>query len=105
MTDTMRPPRLSTPPLATDLQILAGDILATRARELLETIGPSSVEDSHSCIALRDALTIYSEVRIGAAMATGAAQLLQHIDAKVETETKAPDTIRCPGAVDEEHAT
>jgi hypothetical protein len=102
MTNTIRPQRLSTPPLAGDIQILAGDILATKARDLLDIIGPSR---SDAYVALRDALAIYSEVRIGAAMAAGSARLLQHIESKTETETKAPDTIRCPGAVDEEHAT
>jgi hypothetical protein len=88
--------------MANNLQILAGDILATRARELLEIIGPSR---SDAYVALRDAVSTYTEVRIHSTMADGAAQLLQHIESKLETETKAPDTIRCPGAVDEEHAT
>jgi hypothetical protein len=101
MTNTIRPPRLSTPPLAGDIQILAGDILATKARDLLNFIGPSR---SDAYVALRDALTMYSEIRIASTMAPGAAHLLQHIESKLETETEAPDTIRCPGAVDAEYA-
>ena len=82
--------------------MLAGDILATRASELLRIIGSPN---SDAVIALRNAIDTYTEVRIGATMASGAAQLLQHIEAKQTAESKAPDTIRCPGAVDEEHAT
>jgi hypothetical protein len=67
--------RPSTPPPASTLVILAGDILATRAGELLELLAFGSWEPA---VKLRDALGVYSEVRLGTAMSEQADFVLEH---------------------------
>lgn len=77
----------STPPAAGTITILAADILATRATQLLEQLAAGSWAPAER---LRDALATYSEVRLGTTMAEGADVVLRAID------EKAPDTKRSP---------
>jgi hypothetical protein len=77
--------RQSTPPPANTITILAADILATRATQLLEQLAAGSWEPARK---LKEALATYSEVRLGVAMAEGAEAVLRAID------EKAPPTER-----------
>ena len=77
--------RPSTPPPANTIAILAADLLATRAGQLLECLAFGSWEPA---VKLREALATYSEVRIGTAMAEGAAEIL------AVCNDKAPETQR-----------
>lgn len=90
--------RLSTPPLATTLQILAGDLLCTHAQKLLDIIGTSK---SDAVVALQGSIAMYSETRNGASLADGAGVLLEHIGRK--QNEKAPETLRCSAMIDGEH--
>ena len=81
-----------------DLTILAGDILCTRARELLTIIGPSS---SDSVTALNDAIRMYTDIRLDNALRESVDILLQHVDSKLADE-KSPDTLRCTAPIESE---
>ena len=60
------------------IAILAADVLATRAGELLDKLACGSWEPAQK---LREALQCYSEVRLGVAVAEGADAVLRHINA------------------------
>ncbi len=55
--------RRATPVPATTLQILAGDILATRVMELLEQLAFAGTWEPG--VKLKDALEVYQQVRLG----------------------------------------
>jgi hypothetical protein len=82
-----------------DLTILAGDILCTRARELLTIIGP--IGDLESAAALKDAICVYTEVRLDNALRESVDILLQHVDSKLADE-KSPDALRCTTPIESE---
>jgi len=75
----------SQPPPASNIEILAGDLLCTHASELLRQLACGSWEPAQR---LRDAIELYSEVRLGLSMARGADEVLQAIC------EKAPETQR-----------
>jgi len=79
--------RPSTPPPANTITVLAADLLATRAGELLDALAHANWAPADK---LRDALATYSEVRLGVALAEGADEVLRAIDEKApETERSA----------------
>ncbi len=78
--------RTTTPPPADTLTILAADLLATHAGNLLAQLAYAG--DWEPATRLKDAMQTYSEVRIGAALSAGADEILRHI------EDKAPDTLK-----------
>ena len=82
--------RPSVPP-AGNLQILAGDLLCHHANELLRQLACGSWAPAQ---ALRDAISMYSDVRLGAALAEGADALIAHVSSKYDSDEKAPDTLR-----------
>ena len=59
------------------LTVLAADVLATRAAQLLSQL---SVGNWDAATALKDALDLYSEVRLGAAITTASAAALPTCD-------------------------
>jgi hypothetical protein len=65
------------PPPANNIEILAGDLLCTHASELLRQLACGSWEPAQK---LRDAIELYSEVRIGLSMARGADEILQRVN-------------------------
>ncbi len=75
----------STPPPANTIVVLSADILATRAGELLDQLACANWSPAQK---LREALQVYSEVRIGTTMAEGAEQVL------AACHEKAPETLR-----------
>ncbi len=67
------------------ITILAADLLATRAGELLDQLACGSWAPARK---LKEALQVYSEVRIGTTMAEGAEQVI------AVCHEKAPETLR-----------
>ncbi len=76
----------STPPPAGTLTILAADLLATHASNLLAQLAYAG--DWEPATKLKEALATYSEVRLGAALSEGADAVLRAI------EEKTPDTLK-----------
>jgi hypothetical protein len=77
----------STPPPANNIEILAVDLLCTHAEPLLRQLAHANWEPAAK---LKEACELYSEVRLGVAMANGAAEILSAIDEKApETERSA----------------
>jgi len=73
MTTTIRP--------AKSLVILAADLLAMRAKELLAIIGPTK---SDSVMALSDAIHMYTEARIDSEITESMDILLAPVDAALK---------------------
>jgi hypothetical protein len=69
----------STPPPASTITVLAGDLLCTHAQTLLRQLAHANWEPA---VKLQEACELYSEVRLGVAMAEGAEQILNAIDAR-----------------------
>lgn len=67
----------TTPPPASNIEILAGDLLCTHASELLRQLAHSRWEPA---VKLKEAVDLYSEVRLGLSMARGADEILLAID-------------------------
>jgi hypothetical protein len=89
----------STPPPkeASTIELLAGDLLCTHAQNLLRELAHANWEPA---VKLQEAIELYSEVRLGIAMARGADEILREIDEKdpqrcnVNDWPPAPETER-----------
>jgi len=77
--------RRTTPPPASTIELLAGDLLCTHAKNLLIQLAHANWEPA---VKLQEAIELYSEVRLGVTMAAGADEILRAI------EEKAPATER-----------
>jgi hypothetical protein len=86
-----------TPPAASTIELLAGDLLCTHAQSLLRQLAHANWEPA---VKLKEACELYSEVRLGVTMANGADEILRHIDEKdpqrcnVNDWPSAPETER-----------
>lgn len=85
------------PPPASNIEILAGDLLCTHAQTLLRQLAHANWEPA---VKLKEAVELYSEVRLGLSMARGADEVLRHVDEKdpqamnVADWPQAPETER-----------
>jgi geranylgeranyl pyrophosphate synthase len=68
------------PPSTDNIQILAGDLLCTLAKNLLRQLAHADWEPA---VRLQDAVELYSEVRLAVAIAEGADAVIQAIDEPV----------------------
>jgi len=83
----------TTPPPANTITILAADLLATRAGQLLDQIACGTWAPAQK---LREAIQTYSEVRIDTAMAAGADEILRAIDEKDPQKVNVNDWPQSP---------
>lgn len=83
----------TTPPPASNIEVLAGDLLCTHAQELLRQLAHANWEPAEK---LKEACELYSEVRLGLSMARGADEILRAIEDKDPQKVNVNDWPQAP---------
>ena len=88
----------STPPAASTIEILAGDLLCTHAQNLLRQLAHANWEPA---VKLQEAIELYSEVRLGLSIARGADEVLRAVE---ESDPQAMNVNDWPPAPETERS-